>query len=82
MITDVDEIYTNDQIRSKCAEIYALNPDEGIDALRKALTHSDRAKISQALLEFIDDKIDTEGLLRKLGDLIDTARKEGYDFKR
>ena len=57
MIRDVDEIYTNDQIRSKCAEIYALNPDEGIDALRKALTHSDRAKISQALLEFIDDGI-------------------------
>ena len=82
MTTDVDQLCTNDQIRSKCAEIYALTPDEGIDALRKALTLSDRAKISKVLVDFMESTIDTEGLLRKLGDLIDTARKEGYDFKR
>ena len=82
MTTDIDEIWTNDEIRSKCAEIYAMNPDEGIDALRKALTLSDRAKISKVLVDFMESTIDTEGLLRKLGDLIDTARKEGYDFKR
>lgn len=73
---------SSDEIRSKCAEIYALNPDEGIDALRKALTLSDRAKISKVLVDFMESTIDTEGLLRELGDLIDTARKEGYDFKR
>ena len=73
---------SNDEIRSKCAEIYAMNPDEGIDALRKALTLSDRAKISKVLVDFMENTIDTEGLLISLGDLIDTARKEGYDFKR
>ena len=85
MTTDIDEIWTNDEIRSKCAEIYARNPDEGIDALRDALSQSDRAKISQALLEYFEEKEekrDTKALLRKLGDLIDTARKEGYVFKR
>ena len=53
MTTDVDQLCTNDQIRSKCAEIYALNPDEGIDALRKALTLSERAKISKVLVDFM-----------------------------
>ena len=82
MTADVDQLCTDDEIRSKCAEIYAMNPDEGIDALRKSLTLSDRAKISKVLVDFMENTIDTEGLLRKLGDLIDTARKEGYDFKR
>tara|TARA_B100000700_G_scaffold320279_1_gene417222 strand:+ start:1330 stop:1578 length:249 start_codon:yes stop_codon:yes gene_type:complete len=82
MSADANNIST-DEIRSKCAEIYALKgPDEGIEALRKALTVSDRAKISKVLLDYHENTIDTEALLRKLGDLIDTARKEGYDFKR